>query len=83
MKDMPMARAMIVSAVSELQDDAQTVALLWPPTTNEEIVLVGGAVLNRRNPDEGKAFLALEAVSGSHDASVGTIRHRVALRCAK
>ena len=82
-KGMPMARAMMISVLSELQDDAKTVALLWPPATNEEIVLVGGAVLNRRDPDEGRAFLALEPVSNSHDASVSDIRKRVSLRCAK
>lgn len=82
-KEIPMAGAMIVSTLSELQDDDQTVAVLWPPTTNEEIVLVGGAVLNRRNPEEGKAFLELAVVSGSHDASVIAIRQRVAQRCMK
>ena len=83
LKEMPMARAMIVSALSELQDDAQTVAVLWPPTTNEEIVLVGGAILNRRNPDEGKSFLELKVVSDSHDSSVVAIRQRIAQRFVK
>ncbi len=82
-KDVPLARPMILTALTELADDARTVAMLWPPSTSAEIVLVGAAVLNRRIREEAKAFLQIEAVSSSQDASVADIKRRIALRWSR
>jgi hypothetical protein len=80
LKDIPLARPLILTALSELADDAETVALLWPPSTNAEIVLVGSAIANRRTPEEAAAFLEIQAVSRSTDASVLAIKKRIAMR---
>jgi hypothetical protein len=82
-KDAPLARPMILTALTELADDARTVAMLWPPSTSAEIVLVGAAVLNRHIREEAKAFLEIDAVSSSTDASVADIKRRFALRWSR
>lgn len=79
-KDVPLARPLIVTAVTELADDERTIAMLWPPSTSAEIVLVGAAILNRHIRKEAEAFLQIEAVSNSTDASVADIKRRIALR---
>lgn len=80
LKDMPLARPLILTGLAELADDGETVAMLWPPSTSAEIVLVGSAVFNRRIPEEAAAFLQIEAVSRSTDASVTNIKRRIAMR---
>jgi 3',5'-cyclic AMP phosphodiesterase CpdA len=79
-KGVPLARPLVLKALAELADDERTLETLWPPLTSAEIVLVGGAILNQQNPDAASAFLQLETVSTSSDASVVDIRQRLLRR---
>lgn len=82
-KDAPLARPLLVEALRKLGEDSKTVALLWPPLSSEEIVLVGAAILNRGRSQDALAFLKLDSVSTSKDASVEDIRRRITRRWAK
>jgi len=56
---------------------------LWPPMTNEEIVLVGAAILALQDRRRASAFLLLSQVSKNADASVMDIRRRVSMRLSR
>lgn len=73
----PNARPFLRRALSELADYRQIIELLWPPQTLEEMVMLGGAILNAWNPALGSAFLELEAVRNSDDASVRDVKQRI------
>lgn len=47
--DNPLARTFAIHALQELGVDSETVRILWPPSTNEEIVMVGAALLSLGN----------------------------------
>jgi hypothetical protein len=82
MRAAPMAQPLLLSALSELADDKLTRETLWPPVTNQEIVLVGGAILNAEGY-YAREFLALDSVSQNNDSSVREIRGRIAVRWLK
>ena len=79
----PMAKPLLLSALTELGDDKATIETLWPPDNTAEIVLVGAAILNHQMKDRAQEFLGLQAVSNSTDASVKETRRRVALGWSK
>jgi hypothetical protein len=77
MKDAPLARPLLVKALSELDDAQRMISALWPPATNAEGVLIGGAILDIGPREQAEAFLQLEFVSSSDDASVRDISNRI------
>lgn len=77
LSDAPIARPLLAKALLEAGDGERTISLLWPPLTNTETVIVGGAILESGTQDQAKAFLELEGVSSSQDASVRDISHRI------
>lgn len=82
-KDQGVAKPFILKALTEVGDDSETISFLWPPVTNEEIVLVGGAILALQDRDRASTFLRLEQVSENEDASVVDIRRRVSVRLSR
>ena len=83
MKDVPLARPLLMRALGELDDARCTIEMLWPPLTNAEAVTVGGAILDAGRPEEAEAFARLDLVSGSVDASVCEILYRICERRLK
>jgi hypothetical protein len=79
----PLARPMIHKALSELGEPQRIVDVLWPPQTNGEAVVVGGAILEMNSPKHAESFLLLDSVLTSTDASVNEISRRLRLRWAK
>jgi hypothetical protein len=77
LKNTPMARPLLERALLELGDARRSIDLLWPPQSNTEIVAVGGAILESGSREEAEAFLGLECVVVSEDASVQEISHRI------
>jgi hypothetical protein len=77
LKGVPLARPLLVKALSEWGDAPRTISLLWPPLTNTEIITVGGAILESGTRAEAEAFLGLECVAGNEDASVLDISQRI------
>jgi hypothetical protein len=80
LKDEPLARRFLIEALNGMSNDTETVEVLWPPSTPEETVAVGAAILNLQNKERAKAFLQLEQVSKVTDASVVDIRRRISMR---
>jgi hypothetical protein len=80
LKEMPLARPMIASALDQLGDQKRIVDDLWPPQTKAEAVMVGGAILESQNQKAAEAYLQLELVTRSDDASVRDIIRRLRLR---
>ena len=76
-KDIPLARPLIVKALGELGDARRTIATLWPPQTSVEAVTIGGAILDSGTREEAEAFVRLDLVSASRDASVRDILRRI------
>lgn len=76
-KDIPIARLLLVKALEELGDSRRTIATLWPPLTSAETVTLGGAILDCGTREEAEAFCLLEFVSKAEDASVREILNRV------
>jgi len=76
-KDAPLARPLLLKALTELDNPRRTITMLWPPQTAAEAVTVGGAILESGTREEGEAFVRLEIVSGSSDASVRDISRRI------
>src|SRR5438105_4212366 len=58
----PLARPLLLRAVTELGDPRRTIAELWPPATIAEAVTVGGAILASGTRDEADAFVRLALV---------------------
>jgi hypothetical protein len=79
-KDDPHARPFLIAALIGLGDDSETVDVLWPPSSNAEIVMVGAAIFNLREPNRAKAFLQLDQVSHNTDASVQEMKRRISMR---
>lgn len=82
-KQEPLARPFLLTTLNELGDDSETVDALWPPSTNQEIVMVGAAILALRDPNRANAFLKLDNVSNNIDASVVEIRRRISTRWSR
>lgn len=76
-------RPLLAKALSEHGDSSKTIALLWPPSTPAETVVVGDAILLDGTPQQAAQFLALDIVTGGTDASVLEIARRVRERRAK
>jgi len=82
-KEEPLARPFLLTVLNELGNDSETIDALWPPTNNQEIVMVGAAILSLRDPDRAKVFLKLHNVSNNADASVADIRRRISTRWSR
>ncbi|MFM9913099.1 MAG: metallophosphoesterase family protein [Methylophilaceae bacterium] len=82
-KEVPLARPLLVKALEELGDERRTITEMWPPRNNAEAVILGGAVLNSATTDEAEAFVRLELVSDNTDASVRDISRRIVERRLK
>jgi Calcineurin-like phosphoesterase len=76
-KEVPLARPLLLRALTELGDPRRTIATLWPPLTVGETVTVGGAIIESGTKQEAEAFVRLPIVSGSSDASVQDISRRI------
>lgn len=76
-KNLPLARPLLLRALTELADPRRTITMLWPPLTIAEAVTVGGALLENSTRQEAEAFLKLPFVSASMDASVQDIVRRI------
>jgi hypothetical protein len=74
------ARPLIVKAVQELGDPSVIIRTLWPPLTDAEAVLVGGAIIEARDDGGADAFCELPLVISTKDASVKDIEKRIRLR---
>ena len=79
-KEVPLARPLLVKALEELSDERLTITTMWPPMNNAEVVTLGGAVLNSGTPEEAEAFIRLGIVSDNMDASVRDISRRIVER---
>jgi hypothetical protein len=79
-RDQPLARPLLVKALSELGDLRRTIKMLWPPQGFAEIVTLGGAVLEAGTTDEAAAFIGLPIVSQCPDASVRDMTERIKQR---
>lgn len=78
----PLARPLLVRALSELGDNRQTIDILAPPGTPAEAVLVGAAIRGDGTQVEADAFLASPVVVADNDESVREIARRVRERRA-
>ncbi len=76
-KEVPLARTMLVKSLEELGDDRLTINTLWPPMNNAEIVMLGGAVLNSGTQKEAEEFVRLGLVSDNMDSSVREVSRRI------
>jgi len=82
-KEDSQARILLVKVLEELDDGRRTIAVLWPPRTDREAVVLGGALLEKGTRKEAEDFIELDYVSNSKDASVREMLKRVSLRCRK
>jgi len=82
-KEIPLARPLIVKALDELGDERLTITTMWPPINNAEAVILGGAVLNSGTREEAESFIRLGLVSDNKDASVRDISRRIVERRLK
>jgi 3',5'-cyclic AMP phosphodiesterase CpdA len=78
--DVPLARPLLLRALSELGESRTTVATLWPPRTIGEAVMVGGAILDDGTREEADAFVHLALIVDSRDASVRENSRRITER---
>lgn len=82
-KEVPLARPLLVKALEELGDERLTITKMWPPINNAEAVTLGGAVLNVGTREEAESFIRLSLVSDNKDASVRDISRRIVERRLK
>lgn len=82
-KEVPLARPLLVKALDELGDERLTIATMWPPMNNAEAVTLGGAVFNVGTREEAESFIRLSFVSDNRDASVRDISRRISERRLK
>ena len=76
-RDAPLARPLLVRALTELDDPQRTITMLWPPQTIAEAVTVGGAILQSGTKKQAADFVRLPVVSDSPDASVRHISQQI------
>ena len=79
-KDIPIARPLLMKALEEIGDARRMVTTLWPPLTSIEAVTLGGAILDCGTQDEADAYVGLELVRDNMDASVREISRRISER---
>jgi hypothetical protein len=77
LKSVSLARPLLAAALSEMGEPQKTIDALWPPETLAEAVTVGGAILAGGARHHAEAFVNLELISGSTDASIREIAQRV------
>jgi hypothetical protein len=80
LRDHSLARPLLVRALAELREARRTIEVLWPPLTPAETVTVGGAILDDGSREVAEAFLRLDVVARSTDASVREIERRLRQR---
>jgi 3',5'-cyclic AMP phosphodiesterase CpdA len=73
----PLARPLMVRALSELEDSRKMIDALWPPLTTEEAVMIGGAILEVGTMQEAAAFSQLSIARDSTDASIRDMLRRI------
>lgn len=76
-RELSLARPLILRALLELADNRQTIDFLWPPQSVAEAVTLGGAVLENGTRAEAAAFAELPLVSDSTDASLRNMLQRI------
>lgn len=76
-KDFPLARIFLMEALVEQNIPAQTISLLWPPRTPGEAVVVGFAIYESGNSTQADAFMRLEFIRTTQDASVKDVIQRL------
>jgi hypothetical protein len=79
-KHLPLARPLIVKALTELGDDEVTIAVLHEPSSSAEVVLLGAALLGRGQKSDVESFLQMPIVLQSLDASVKEVVRRLKIR---
>lgn len=77
------ARPFLVKALDELDDAEKIIKLLWPPASNQEIVIMGNALVSKGSIVECKEFLELDVVKLNEDASVREVKIRIETRKLK
>lgn len=77
------ARPFLVKALDELDDAEKIIKLLWPPASNQEIVIIGNALISKGSIVECKEFLELDVVKLNEDASVREVKIRIETRKLK
>lgn len=83
LRDEPLARPLLVEALSKLGDHRHTVELVPEPSTPAEAVVVGGALLEVGTPEEIIRFLGCDFVRSSADASVREVAARLRRKAAR
>ncbi len=76
-RDAPLARPLLLKALTELDDPRRTIEMLWPPQTIAEAVVVGAAILQSGTRQQAEDFVRLPAVSDSADASVRPVARQL------
>jgi hypothetical protein len=76
-RDAPLARPLLLRALTELDDPQRTIEMLWPPQTIAEAVTVGAAVLQSGTRKQAEDFVRLPLVNDSPDASVRHISRQI------
>ena len=82
-KEAPLARPLLLKALTELRQPRRIIASLWPPLSSIEAVNLGAAILEVGTRDEAAAFIKLDIVTGNSDASVRDMATRVYERRAR
>jgi hypothetical protein len=82
-KEAPLARPLLLKALTDLGQPRRMIASLWPPLSSIEAVNLGAAILEAGTRDEAAAFVKLDIVTGSSDASVRDMATRVYERRAR
>jgi len=80
LKEMPLARPLLIKALQELEDASRMITALWPPLTSAEAVVLGGAILDSGTQTEADAYVRLDLVRDNVDASVREISRRISER---
>ena len=75
--DPALKRPFLVKALTELGEPRRTINTLWPPLTDAEAVILADAILEAGSKQESEAFLRLDLVVSSSDASVRDVSHRL------
>lgn len=83
LKDIPLARPLLLKALEEVGDPRRILTELWPPVNIAEAVTVGSAVLEGGTREDAEKFVQLEFVSENTDASVREISNRIVERRLK
>lgn len=76
----PLARPLLVKVVHQLMDPKVAMDVLWPPTSIEEAVVIGTAILNNGTFDQCRVFVDHPTITNLNDATVRTIVDRITER---